>query len=345
VLLAQTPAGMLTERMPNRCGMLAIASIVVGVCFGIVPLVPAEWWLIGPLVFLGGVGQAFFVPLLGALALGLAGHAALHSTMGENQGWNHAGNIASAVIAVMVASLFGVPAVFYSIAVVSALAAASVSFISSTDLKEEPGSRVEPGPGFRELFRDRRVVVLFVSVALFHLANAPVMPLVGQYVARLSGTDTQVAEVVLVAQLVMVPVALSAGWACRRWGRKPVFAVGFLALPIRILLDSFSHDPRELVALQTLDGIGAGIYGVVVTVICADLARDKGGFNTLQGLLATALAVGGAMGPIIAGPLVQYLGFAAAFRVFACIAAVGAVMFMMGMPETHSDTASEENTR
>jgi MFS family permease len=88
------------------------------------------------------------------------------------------------------------------------------------------------------------------------------------------------------------------------------------------------------VVLQTLDGIGAGIYGVVITVMCADLTREKGGFNTLQGLLATALAVGGLLGPLLAGPLVQYLGFAAAFQAFAGIAAVGAVLFMVGMPET-----------
>lgn len=318
--------------------------IVVGVCFGILPLVPADWWIIDPLVFIGGSAQAFFVPLLGALALALAGHAGLHRVMGETQGWNHAGNIAAALTAMGVAAWLGLPAVFYTIAVVSAFAAGSVFLIRPEDFKEEPGSKVEAGPGLRELFRDRRVVVLFASVALFHLANAPVMPLVAQDIARLGGTDTQVGAVVLVAQAVMIPIAVLAGWACHRWGRKPVFAVGFIALPIRILLYSFSNDPWELIALQTLDGIGAGIYGVVVGVICADLTRDKGGFNALQGLLATALAVGGVLGPLLAGPLVQHLGFPAAFRGFALVAAVGAGVFLWLMPETQSDTSNTQTS-
>ena len=38
-----------------------------------------------------------------------------------------------------------------------------------------------------------------------------------------------------------------------------------------------------LVALQTLDGIGAGVYGVVIVAICADLTKGKGGFNALAG--------------------------------------------------------------
>ncbi|MDB5311196.1 MAG: drug efflux system protein MdtG [Gemmataceae bacterium] len=338
VFLAQTPAGVLTDRVRDRRALLAGASLVVGAAFGLLPLVPADGRVIDPLVFAGGVGQAFFVPLLGALALGLAGHAGLHKVMGENQGWNHAGNIAAAVTAMAVAARLGLPAVFYTVAVVSAFAAASVFLIRPDDLKEEPGVTVVAGPGLRGLFRARPVVVLVAAVALFHLANAPVMPLVGQYIARLGGTDTQVAAVVLVAQAVMIPVAVLAGRLCHRWGRKPVFAVGFIALPIRILLYSFTGDPWVLVALQVFDGIGAGIYGVVVAVVCADLTRETGGFNALQGVLATALAVGGVLGPLLAGPLVQSLGFAAAFRAFALVAAVAAGVFLLLMPETRPRT-------
>ncbi|VTR97063.1 mfs transporter : Putative 3-phenylpropionic acid transporter OS=Legionella massiliensis GN=BN1094_03825 PE=4 SV=1: MFS_1 [Gemmata massiliana] len=341
VFLAQTPAGLITDRSRNRRLLLAGASLVVGACFGLLPLAPDTGWLIGLLAFLGGVGQAFFVPLLGALALGLAGHAALHKVMGENQGWNHAGNIVAAFTAMGVAAWLGLPAVFYTVSVVSAFAAASAFLIRPADPKGEPGAATEAGPGLWALFRDRRVVGLFAAVALFHLANAPVMPLVGQYIARLGGSDTQVAAVVLVAQAVMIPVAVLAGWACHRWGRKPVFAVAFVALPVRILLYSFSSDPWELVALQVFDGIGAGVYGVVIAVLCADLTRGAGGFNALQGVLATALAVGGVLGPLLAGPLVQHLGFGSAFRAFALVAAAGAVVFLAFVPETRPDACAE----
>ncbi len=339
VLPAQTPAGIVTDRVRHHRLLLAAASLAVGLCFGALPLVPATGWAVGPLVFLGGATQAFFVPLLGALALGLAGHAALHKVMGENQGYNHAGNIAAALTAMAAAAWLGPAAVFYTVAVVSVLAAASAFLIRGLDLKERNPTGARPGPGPGALFRDRRVVVLFAAVALFHLANAPVMPLVGQYIARLGGSDTQVAAVVLVAQVVMVPVAFAAGGLCHRWGRKAVLAVGFVALPVRILLYSFTSDPWVLVALQVFDGIGAGIYGVVATVVCADLTRTRGGFNALQGVLATALAVGGFLGPLVAGPLVQHLGFAPAFRAFALVAAVGAGVFLALMPETKEDVS------
>jgi hypothetical protein len=44
------------------------------------------------------------------------------------------------------------------------------------------------------------------------------MPLVGLYVKHPHGSETKVAEVVLVAHIVMVPVVVAVGWLCERWG-------------------------------------------------------------------------------------------------------------------------------
>ncbi len=60
----------------------------------------------------------------------------------------------------------------------------------------------------------------------------------------------------LVAQAVMIPIAVAAGCLCDRWGRKPVFAIGFLALADPDSLYSLTKNPWALVALQSLDGIG-----------------------------------------------------------------------------------------
>jgi len=162
---------------------------------------------------------------------------------------------------------------------------------------------------------------------------------VALYVKHLHGTDRQVAAVVLVAQAVMVPVAVLTGWACNRWGRKPTFAIGFVVLPLRIVLYTLAPNASTLVWLQALDGIGAGIYGVAIVAICADLTHGRGGFNTLNGLIATALAIGGVLGPVLSGLLVQHLGFAMAFYLFATIATAAALLFLLGMPETRIDRA------
>jgi MFS family permease len=66
----------------------------------------------------------------------------------------------------------------------------------------------------------------------------------------------------------------------------------------------------------------------------ADLTHGKGGFNTLMGLFATALAVGGVVGPLLTGVLIQHLGFAMMFILFAVLAAAGALWFQFLVPET-----------
>ena len=195
---------------------------------------------------------------------------------------NHAGNIAAALTAMLLVSWFSMASVFFAVLAVSILAAASVFLIRSDELDERRASGVttngdgESHPiGVMELFRDRRVVVLFSprhSSILRTLRSCRSWRL---YIKHLEGSDRQVAAVVLVAQTVMVPVALLTGWLCDRWGRKPIFAIGFIALPLRIFLYSLTSDPKVLVVLQALDGIGAGIYGVAVVAVCADLTRGK----------------------------------------------------------------------
>ncbi len=338
VFLMQTPAGFLVDRIRQRRALLAGASLFLGACYGLLPLMPPRAAYVDPLLFVAGMSQSFFPPLLGALALGLAGHTGLNRLIGSNQSWNHAGNLAAALVAIVLLAWLPMASIFYAIAAVSVLAAVSVFVIRAGEVDEELAcgghKKGQPSVGFLTLLRDRRVAILFAAVALFHLANAPVMPLVGLYVARLGGTNTQVACVVLAAQAVMIPVAWLAGRLGERWGRKPIFAIGFLVLPVRIVLYSLTDSPWVLVALQTLDGIGAGIYGVVIVAMCADLTRGTGRFNALQGLIATALSAGGVLGPVMAGLVVQYLGFAAAFYLFAAIAAVAALVFVLFMPET-----------
>jgi hypothetical protein len=192
-----------------------------------------------------------------------------------------------------------------------------------------------PTPFLGKFLKEHRWSETDIGVAIaVAVANAPFMPFVGAYITHLKGSNVQVAAVVLVAQAVMIPVALLTGWLCDRWGRKPAFAIGFLALPIRIFLYSLTRDPWGLVALQALDGIGAGVYGVAVVAVCADLTRGRGGFNALQGMLATALAVGGVLGPLAAGWLADHLGYNGFFYTFAAVAAAGAALFVLGMPET-----------
>jgi MFS family permease len=344
--LAQAPAGHLVDHTRRLRFWLVVSTLVVAISHGILPVVPAHWWIIDSLAFVGGVGGAFTAPLLAALPLALVGYARLTRVVGDNQAWNHAGNIAAAVTAMLLLTRFSINSVFYVVIVVSVLAAFATLLIRSSEIDTRRASGLEGNPGsphkevpILHLLRERTILVLFVATALFHFANAPVLPLVGLYIKSLGGSDRQVAATVLTAQVVMIPVAWLTGWLCTRWGRKPTLAIGFIVLPLRIFLYALTRSPQVLVALQCLDGIGAGIYGVAIIAICADVTHGKGRFNTLNGLIATALSLGGVVGPLASGVIVQHLGFSAAFFFFAGLAAVAAAVFVFLMPETKPQAA------
>lgn len=335
-LIFQTPAGWLADRLSCRRALFAAAALATGAVFAALPLVPRSPAWIDSLLFAGGAVQTLFVPVLAALALALAGQRRFNRTMGVNQGWNHGGNIAAALLAMAMVSRFGLSAVFYSVGACSLLAGASMLAIRPGDLDERAATGLtgdesaEPSRWF--FLRNRTVLLLFLSIFLFHLANAPILPAVALYVKQLGGSDKLMTATVLTAQLVMVPVALMSGRLCDSWGAKAVFSIAFWVLPLRIAAYSFAATPAAVVWLQGLDGIGAGIYGVAVAAMSAGLTRGKGGFNTLMGLFATAVAIGGVAGPVVSGLLVQHLGFRMAFFAFASLAALGALIFTWLVP-------------
>ncbi len=337
-LVMQTPAGILCDRVSSRRTLFGVTAVATGFCFAIIPAIASHEKTVDAVLFLSGIVQSFFAPLLGALALALVGHQLLNRTAGTNQGWNHAGNIVAAVAAMGLVKWLGVSSVFYSVGASSLLAAGSVLLILREDLDERVAMGLSDeksqSMGWRELLRDRTIRIVFAAIFLFHLANAPVLPLTALYVKKLGGSDSLMTATVLTAQIAMVPVAIFAGRFGDRWGRKPVLAIAFWILPLRIVSYILAHDPRAIIWLQSLDGIGAGIYGVVVISLAADLTQGRWKFNTLAGVFATALAIGGVAGPVISGFVVQHAGFRVTFHLFAALALAGAVIFTLLVPET-----------
>jgi MFS family permease len=160
---------------------------------------------------------------------------------------------------------------------------------------------------------------------------------VTQLLARGVGTQQAVlytSGYMLASQLVFMVVAAVSGRLAGKLGRKPLFLFGFAALALRGVLYTLSHHPAALIAVQCMDGLGAGIFGVVGVLIIADLTKGTGRFNAAQGAIATAQGVGAFLSNSVAGYLAKSRGDNFTFLVLAGIAAVGLAFFWVFMPET-----------
>jgi MFS family permease len=150
---------------------------------------------------------------------------------------------------------------------------------------------------------------------------------------------------IIAAQLVMLPMALLVGAKADGWGRKPIFLAAFMILPIRGVLYTLSDDRSWLIAVQLLDGVGAGIFGALAPLVLADLMRGTGRYNAAQGAVATAQGIGASLSNTVAGLIVVRAGYDIAFLSLAGVALIAFVAFLLAMPETAEPPTTEQRQR
>jgi MFS family permease len=90
------------------------------------------------------------------------------------------------------------------------------------------------------------------------------------------------------------------------------------------------------VAIQVLDGIGAGIFGVVSVLVIADLTRGTGRFNLTLGAITSAVGIGASLSQVIAGGIVHRVGSHAGFLFLAAVASAAFAILYFFMPETRN---------
>lgn len=351
-VITQTPAGALIDSTRRKRLLMALATAVVGMSC-ILMTIPAFVNIYAIVAFqaLMGMAAAILMPGLAAITLGMVGFKRYPGRQGRNEMFNHAGNAASAILAGVLGYLLSPEWVFFAVALFAVASIVSILAIREEDIDHElaraaPESADKEHPktaGLLTVLADRRLLMFAISVVLFHFANAAMMPVVGQYMASSApeGATLYMSACIVVAQLVMIPMAKFAGRYCEIWGRKPVFLLAFAALPIRGLLYTVSDDPAWLIAVQTLDGIGAGIFGVVWLVMCADLTRGTGRYNVTVGAIATAHAIGASASNVVTGFVVAATSYAGGFTFLAGAAMVGLIFFWTMVGETKPKTEDE----
>jgi MFS family permease len=344
-LVAQTPAGAAIDATRRKRGVVVLALMVLAIGALVIFAVPRFWPVMAANTAIAVVGDVFG-PAVAAVTLGLYARRCLARRLGRNAAFDHAGNVAIAAAAGLVGYVFSQRAVFLLVPVFSLLAALAMLSIPGAAIDEnrargmadrETAAAADEAPsGTAVLLRCRPLVVFGLCAMLFHFANAPLLPLVGQKLAQAhpAWATAMMSACIIAAQLIMLPVALAVGQTADRIGRKPILLVGFSVLPVRALLYTFSDNTAWLIGVQLLDGIGAGIFGAITPLLIADLMRGTGRYNLAQGAVATMQGLGASVSGLAAGVIVDHFGYSAAFLTFGAAAGVALGALVVAMPET-----------
>ncbi len=344
-LSLQTPIGAAIDATRAKRELIVLALAVLAIGATAIFSVPS-FWPVAIANSLVAIAGDVFGPTVAALTLGLYARKQLARRMGRNSAFDHAGNVAIALAAGAVGYVFSQRAVFLLVPVFSVLAgiavlsipAAAIDHERARDLEEVGVATETPAKtaGLSVLFESRPLAVFALCVMLFHLANAALLPLVGQKLAAAYPEEAtaMMSACIVAAQVVMAPIALLVGRTADSWGRKPLFLAGFAILPVRAALYPLSDDGFWLVGVQLLDGVGAGIFGALTPLVIADLMRGTGRYNLALGAVVTAQGIGASLSGLAAGVIVDHYGYTVAFLSLGAAAALALIVFAVATPET-----------
>jgi MFS family permease len=331
--LALIPAGLFIDA--TRWKRAAYAGAGLAIAFGalLIALWPVSWVVFTAEAVLGAAA-AILPPALAGITLGLAGPEGLPGRVARNEAFNHAGNLTGALFIGVLASLWGLRALFVAACAFAVASAVIAAMIPAREIDHSiaRGSRAaDAAPiALGALLRDRNLAFFLLSVLLFHFGNAAMLPLAGQVLAASHpGSDAAaMSACIFVAQAVMVATAFLCGRAMAAgYGVRTIFLAGLLVLPVRGVLFALFSSPLAVILIQTLDGIGAGVFGVLGVVIAARLARGTGRVNLAQSLVALATGLGGSASNLLGGLIVQRFGYGTGFLALSAAALAAALLF------------------
>jgi hypothetical protein len=233
----------------------------------------------------------------------------------------------------------------------SPIAAFALRKIRADEIDNEraPGATEDAGDGKSvapgALLKDRPLLIFLVCAVMSHFANAAMLPLLGEMLAKGHGRSSIMfmSACVVTTQFVITLIAAWSGRKAGSWGRKPRLLIAFGVLPIRAVLYTLTSNTVTLVAIQVLDGVGAGIFGVVSVLVIAALTQGSGRFNITLGAIATAVGIGASLSQTIAGAVVHHFSFDAGFLFLAAIAAMAFCILYFVMPETRDKSLLNEH--
>ncbi len=353
-IVAQSFIGNWVDESHHKRLLTAVAGTVVALgALGIAILPGFAVQIAVQLVI--GLAVTVFPAATSAFALGMVDSDKIPKRIARSESFTHTGNVVFATAAGAVGTLLALKGIFYAAALFAFGMAPAALLIRESQVSYEAargGADPKQGQeaerrGVRDLFKNKRILTFTAAVVLFYLANAATLPIVGEILTQgKKGHQSawQIAAAVIVAETVMIGVAIWAGKLANSWGRKPLFLIGFAMLALRNGLTVVSHNEYYLISLQAFDGIAMGLYGVLLSLVTADLAKGTGRFNFLQGAVQSSMGLGGMLSNSVFGWIAKAMGFNASFWGLAAVAVAGGALYQFKMPETkpQNDNQSSE---
>jgi MFS family permease len=338
-MVSQLPAGALVDWMQSKRLAAALAILAITGSASLFLIAPTKFG-ISVAEILHGFASCMLSPAIASVSISLVGIGALGERLGRNARYSSLGNGISAAVMGAAGYYVSGSSVFALTAALGLPSLLALRRIGATHPVRSAREAARPRePVARELLHlalDKRLLAFGACIILFQLSDAAMLPFVGTEMAARAGNiaNLVIAACIVVPQIVVAALSPLAGRAAQTYGRRAVLLIGFAAEPLRGLLFGLVHAPVPVVAVQALDGVSAAVIGVLLPLIAADIARERGHFNLTMGAIGIAVGLGASISTALAGWVATNANNQAAFFTLAAAGLAGTILVWLIMPET-----------
>src|SRR6266481_2862477 len=188
-VISQIPGGGLADVVRWKRGLAAIGIGMLCVSALILGLMPS-FALVFFAEILHGLTAGIVTPAIAAISLGLVGRRAMSLRTGRNYRFNAAGNALTAGLMGLAGQYFAKSAIFLGAAALCIPALVALSRIRADEIdyaRARNAGKGEQAKSYHRIFdlgRNRKLYIFAACVFLFQLADASLLPVVGQDLAQ-----------------------------------------------------------------------------------------------------------------------------------------------------------------
>jgi MFS family permease len=340
-VVSQIPGGALADAVPWKRGLIAIGIVMIGAAALILALAPSYL----PVMFaslLQGVTGGIITPAIGAISLGLVGRRGMSLRTGRNYRYAAGGHAATAALMGLVGAYFAMGSIFIAAAALCIPALIALGLIRPDEIDYARARNAASGERAREpgrvidLLKNHKLILFTAALVLFQLADASMLPLIGENLATTIPTESSLwmSGLIIVPQIVVAIFAPWVGYHSEKRGRKPLLLIGFAAEPLRAALLAFTSGYGFLVVAQLLSGVSGAVIGVLTILVITDLTAGTGRFNLAQGAVGAAIGIAASLSTLATGFLFQGIGPVGGFIAIAVVAGAATGLIWIFVSET-----------
>ena len=335
------PCGILVDKTTHKKALIGFFIVLIVAACGLNYFFPSFIFTLLAQIF-AALSGVFLAPAFAALTLGIMGNARYALQCAKNEAYKHAGTVFGAALGFVFAFYFGIASVFVITAALGAVSLMVLQLINPQAINDSVARGDLKTPKKVKLFTlfcDKRVIFLGVIMFSFHLSNAAMLPLLSQraYAMGIDASGSYAAATIIIAQTTMIAIAFFCGKLVGNNNAESLpfrvyfwlFFACFFALIIRGIIAARSASLASMVATQILDGVGAGISGVILPIIVAFMLRGSGHINAGLAFVLTCGGLGAAFSAGAGGYFAEFYGYFAAYLFLGGVAAVGLILWIL----------------